>query len=495
MELRRVLEGLKNIKVRGNLDLEISNIENNSKKVTPDSLFVAISGFDFDGHKFVGEAIENGATAVMLDMNADLKGIKIPAGVTVIIAEDTRYALAISACNFYGNPSRKFKLIGVTGTKGKTTTTYMIKAILEKQGYKVGLIGTIENFIGEDSLGKSNRTTPESLELQRMFYKMAAQKMDYVVMEVSSQSLKLNRVAGCDFDIGVFTNLYKDHISEKEHTDLEDYFESKKKLFTMCKKGFVNFDDFKGIKIVNTMKNCSFKTYAIDNSADYLAKDITITNVSVDYKVKINGKNERIKVNIPGRFSVYNSLAAIAVCEYLGVSTENIKEALESVKVSGRSELVQNKAELAIMIDYAHTAESLENILQAVKSYTKGKVICVFGCGGDRDKHKRPEMGEVAGRIADFSIITTDNPRTEEPEEIIKEIEEGIKKTKGKYKVIVDRKEAIKEAIKMMNNRDIVVLAGKGHEPYQEINGVKYPFDERIIVNDIIKELNLEKKD
>ncbi len=495
MELRRVLEGLKNIKVRGNLDLEISNIENNSKKVTPDSLFVAISGFDFDGHKFVGEAIENGATAVMLDMNADLKGIKIPAGVTVIIAEDTRYALAISACNFYGNPSRKFKLIGVTGTKGKTTTTYMIKAILEKQGYKVGLIGTIENFIGEDSLGKSNRTTPESLELQRMFYKMAVQKMDYVVMEVSSQSLKLNRVAGCDFDIGVFTNLYKDHISEKEHTDLEDYFESKKKLFTMCKKGFVNFDDFKGIKIVNTMKNCSFKTYAIDNSADYLAKDITITNVSVDYKVKINGKNERIKVNIPGRFSVYNSLAAIAVCEYLGVSTENIKEALESVKVSGRSELVQNKAELAIMIDYAHTAESLENILQAVKSYTKGKVICVFGCGGDRDKHKRPEMGEVAGRIADFSIITTDNPRTEEPEEIIKEIEEGIKKTKGKYKVIVDRKEAIKEAIKMMNNRDIVVLAGKGHEPYQEINGVKYPFDERIIVNDIIKELNLEKKD
>lgn len=495
MELRRVLEGLKNIKVRGNLDLEISNIESNSKKVTPDSLFVAISGFDFDGHKFVGEAIENGATAVMLDMNADLKGIKIPAGVTVIIAEDTRYALAISACNFYGNPSRKFKLIGVTGTKGKTTTTYMIKAILEKQGYKVGLIGTIENFIGEDSLGKSNRTTPESLELQRMFHKMAVQKMDYVVMEVSSQSLKLNRVAGCDFDIGVFTNLYKDHISEKEHTDLEDYFESKKKLFTMCKKGFVNFDDFKGIKIVNTMKNCSFKTYAIDNSADYLAKDITITNVSVDYKVKINGKNERIKVNIPGRFSVYNSLAAIAVCEYLGVSTENIKEALESVKVSGRSELVQNKAELAIMIDYAHTAESLENILQAVKSYTKGKVICVFGCGGDRDKHKRPEMGEVAGRIADFSIITTDNPRTEEPEEIIKEIEEGIKKTKGKYKVIVDRKEAIKEAIKMMNNRDIVVLAGKGHEPYQEINGVKYPFDERIIVNDIIKELNLEKKD
>ena len=490
MELKKVLEGIKNIKIRGNVDLDISNIENNSKKVTQNSLFVAIKGFDVDGHKFVEEAIKNGAIAVMLDMNADLKGIKIPKDITVIIAEDTRYALAIAACNFYDNPSRKFKLIGVTGTKGKTTTTFMIKAILEKQGYKVGLIGTIENYIGEDSLGKSIRTTPESLDLQRIFYKMANEKIDYVVIEVSSQSLKLNRVAGCDFDIGVFTNLYKDHISEKEHTDLEDYFESKKKLFTMCKKGFVNFDDFKGIKIVNTVKNCNFKTYGIDNTADYLAKDITITNVSVDYKVKIHGKNERIKVDIPGRFSVYNSLAAIAVAEYLGVSTENIKEALETITVTGRSELVPNKAELAIMIDYAHTAESLENILQAVKSYTKGRVICVFGCGGDRDKHKRPEMGEVAGRIADFSIITTDNPRTEAPEDIIKEIEEGIKKTKGKYKVIVDRKEAIKEAIKMMNNKDIVVLAGKGHEPYQEINGVKYPFDERIIVKDIIKELN-----
>ena len=457
-------------------------------------MFVAIKGFDVDGHKFVEEAIKNGAIAVMLDMNADLKGIKIPAGITVIIAEDTRYALAIASCNFYDNPSRKFKLIGVTGTKGKTTTTFMIKTILEKQGYKVGLIGTIENYIGEDSIGKSTRTTPESLDLQRMFHQMVKEKMDYVVMEVSSQSLKLNRVAGCDFDIGVFTNLYKDHISEKEHTDLEDYFESKKKLFTMCRKGFVNFDDFKGIKIVNTIKSCSFKTYGIDNTADYLAKDITITNISVDYKVKIHGKNERIKVNIPGRFSVYNSLAAIAVTEYLGVSTENMKEALENITVSGRSELVPNKAELAIMIDYAHTAESLENILQAVKSYTKGRVICVFGCGGDRDKHKRPEMGEVSGRVADFSIITTDNPRTEEPEEIIKEIEEGIKKTKGKYTVIVDRREAIKEAIKMMNNKDIVVLAGKGHEPYQEINGVKYPFDEREIVKDIIKELNIENK-
>ena len=490
MELNQILNGIKNIKVKGDQNIEISSIECNSKNVKQNSLFVAIRGFEVDGHNFVNEAIQNGAIAVMLDVNANLKQLTIPTNITVIIAEDTRYSLAISACNFYGNPSRRFKLIGVTGTKGKTTTTYMIKSILEKQGYKVGLIGTIENFAGEKSLGKSDRTTPESLELQKMFYSMAKEKVEYVVMEVSSQSLKLNRVAGCNFDIGVFTNLYKDHISEKEHPNLEDYYESKKKLFEMCKTAFVNFDDFKGIKIAETVDGCNFKSYAIDNSADYLAKDITITNVSVDFKVKINGKNERIKVNIPGRFSVYNSLAAIAVAETLGVSTDNIKEALSCITVPGRSELVANKMELAIMIDYAHTAESLENILQAVKTYTKGRVICVFGCGGDRDKGKRPLMGEVAGRVADYTIITTDNPRTEKPEDIIDSIEEGIKKTKGNYKIIVDRKEAIKEALKMMNKRDIVVLAGKGHEPYQEINGVKYPFDEREIVKSLLDEIN-----
>lgn len=489
MRLKNLLEGIPNYRVKGNQDLEIKNIESNSKKVTDGTLFVAIRGFDFDGHKFVEEAIGNGATAVMLDMNADLKGLKIPENVTIIIAEDTRIGLAVVSCNFYDNPSRKFKLIGITGTKGKTTTTYMLKSILEKAGHKVGLIGTIENYSGDESLGKSNRTTPESIELQRMFYQMAQEKVDIVVMEVSSQSLKLNRVYGCDFDIGVFTNFYKDHISLKEHSDMDDYFNSKLKLFSMCKKGFVNMDDFKGIKVKNSAKNCDIKTYAINNEADLLAKDITITNVSVDFKIKVDGKNERIKVNVPGRFSVYNSLAAISVAREFKVTVENIKEGLENISVPGRSELVPNKQELAIMIDYAHTPESLENILSAVKTYTRGRVICVFGCGGDRDKTKRPLMGEVAGRVADFSIVTTDNPRTEEPAQIISEIEAGISKTKGKYKVIEDRREAIKEALKMMNKNDIVVLAGKGHEPYQEINGEKLPFDERIIVKELLTEL------
>lgn len=488
MELKNLLNGVKNFKVKGDLELDIKNIESNSKKVTNGSLFIAIKGFDFDGHEFISEAIENGAIAVMLDISADLKNVKIPKDITVIITDNTRHALAMVSCNFYKNPSKNFKLIGVTGTKGKTTTTYMIKSILEKAGYKVGLIGTIANYIGEECLGDSNRTTPESLELQRLFYKMALEKVDYVVMEVSSQSLKLNRVAGSYFDYAIFTNLYKDHISLKEHADMNDYFESKLKLFSMCPKGFVNADDFKCSKIKSTAKNCEIKTYSIDNSSDLIAKDITITNISVDFKSKINGRNERVKVNIPGRYSVYNALAAISFATSVGIKEDVIKEALAEITVPGRNELVPNNKELAVMIDYAHTAESLENVLQATKTYTQGRVLCVFGCGGDRDKAKRPRMGEVATRIADYSIITSDNPRTEEPEAIIKDIEEGATKTKGKYEVIVNRKEAIKKAIKMLNKRDILIIAGKGHENYQEINGEKIPFDERKIVKEILGE-------
>jgi len=308
-----------------------------------------------------------------------------------------------------------------------------------------------------------------------------------VVMEVSSQSLKLHRVAGCDFDIGVFTNFSQDHISEKEHPDMEDYFNSKLKLFKMCKVAYANADDFHTAKLPKLApEGCEVTTYGIDNFCNVLAKDITITNSYVDFKVKIGMKNERIKTCIPGRFSVYNSLAAICVATRLGANAEQIKEALEEVRVPGRSELVNNKKDLTIMIDYAHSPESLENILNAVKSYTRGKVISLFGCGGDRDNSKRPLMGEISGRIADYTIITSDNPRTEDPEKIVAQIEEGIKKTKGKYIVIVDRVEAIKAAIKMADRNDIIVLAGKGHEPYQEINGIKYPFDERIIVNSII---------
>ena len=489
MQLDKILKGIENYKSKGNIEIDISSIEDNSKNVKPGGLFIAVKGYDFDGHDFVNEAISNGAVAVILDMNADLKKLKISEDITVVIVKDSRIALAVCACNFFGNSSKKFTLIGVTGTKGKTTTTYMIKSILEKAGKKVGLIGTIENYIGDKSLGESSRTTPGSIELQKMFYEMAKEKCEVVVMEVSSQSLKLNRVLGSYFDIGVFTNFSGDHISEKEHSSMDDYFKSKEKLFAMCSKGFVNADDFKTWILEKDSPKCNFKTYGIDNTCDLLAKDVTITNVSVDYKVKIGTKNERIKVNIPGRFSVYNSLAAISVAQELGVSVENMKEALLDITVPGRSELVNNSDEYPIMIDYAHTVDSLTNILKAVKTYTKGRVICVFGCGGDRDKEKRPLMGEVAGKIADYSIVTTDNPRTEEPEEIIKEIEAGIAKTKGKYEVIVDRKDAIKKAITMMNKKDITVICGKGHEKYQEINKEKIPFDERKIIKEILEEM------
>ena len=495
MELKRMLVGLEGLKVRGNLDLEINGLESNSKEIKKDYLFIAIKGYAVDGHKYINNAIENGAIAIIVEEGCNLKELNIPENITVVMAKNTREALAICASNFYNNPSSKFKLIGVTGTKGKTTTTYMIKEILEKAGKKVGLIGTIATYINGKKIQDSDRTTPESLELQQIFSKMVEAGVEVVVMEVSSQSLKLHRVDGCEFDLALFTNFSEDHISKNEHPDMEDYFQSKLKLFKMCKNGIVNVDDLHGAKIPVLFPESNITTYGIDNYANVLAKDITITNAYVDFKVKITDRNERVKTGIPGRFSVYNSLAAICVAQKFGISPEVVKEALLEVRVPGRSELVNNKRELTIMIDYAHSPESLQNILQAAKSYTRGRVISVFGCGGDRDTGKRPQMGEISGKIADYTIITSDNPRTEEPQKIVDQIEEGIKKTKGKYEVIVDRTEAIEKAIKMANKRDIIILAGKGHEPYQEINGVKYPFDERIIVNDIIEKLDnsLEK--
>lgn len=489
MKLKEMLVGLNGLKVKGDLEINIKGIESNSKEVKKEYLFIAIKGFNTDGHQYISNAIKKGAVAVMIEEGCDLKALAIPEGITIVMAKNTREALAICSSNFYDNPSRKFKLIGVTGTKGKTTTTYMIKEILEKAGKKVGLIGTIATYINGKKVKESDRTTPESLELQREFGEMVKNGVEVVVMEVSSQSLKLHRVDGCEFDMVVFTNFSEDHISEKEHPDMQDYFNSKMKLFQMCKTGITNADDLYGAKIPKLFPDSNITTYGIDNFANVLAKDITITNSYVDFKVKVTDRNERVKTSIPGRFSVYNSLAAICVAQKFGISPEAVKEALEEVRVPGRSELVNNKKELPIMIDYAHSPESLQNILQAVKSYTRGKVISVFGCGGDRDSGKRPIMGEISGRIADFTFITSDNPRTENPEEIVSQIEEGIKKTKGKYKVIVDRTQAIKEAIEMATKRDIIILAGKGHEPYQEINGEKHPYDERIIVNEIIEKL------
>ena len=459
MKLKEIIIGLEGLKAKGDLKLEIKGIESNSKQVKKNDLFIAIKGYITDGHQYIENAIKKGATAIMVEEGCDLQALNLPEEITIIMAKNTREALAICSANFYDNPSKKFKLIGVTGTKGKTTTTFMIKEILEKAGKKVGLIGTIATYLNGEKIKESERTTPESLELQKEFAQMVEAGVEVVVMEVSSQSLKLHRVDACKFDMVLFTNFSEDHISPNEHPDMQDYLDSKLKLFQMCKTGIVNADDLYGAKIPKLFPDSNITTYGIDNFANVLAKDITITNSYVDFKAKITDKNERIKTGIPGRFSVYNSLAAICVAQKFGISSDIVKGALLEVRVPGRSELVDNKKEIPIMIDYAHSPESLQNILQAVKSYTRGRVISVFGCGGDRDAGKRPQMGEISGRIADFTFLTSDNPRTEDPQKIIDQIEEGIKKTKGKYKVVVDRTQAIKEALQMAKKKDIIVLA------------------------------------
>ena len=484
MELKKLLNGLENLKARGNLDIDINKVEMDSRKIESGDIFIAIKGFEADGHEYIDSAIKNGARAIMVEEGVALSKLSVPEEVTLIVAKDTRKALAKVADNYYNHPSKKLKLIGITGTKGKTTTTFMIKNILEKAGKKVGLIGSVATYIGNEKLQDNDRTTPDSL--QELFSRMVDANVDIAVMEVSSQSLKLDRVYGLDFDICVFTNFSEDHISPKEHTDMKDYFESKVKLFDMCKVAFLNADDINVMKVKKMNKPCEIKTYGLDNYCDIVAKDITVMNSGADFKVKIGNRNERIKVAIPGRFSVYNALAAIAVTTKCGADAEQIKQAMLDIKVPGRSELVSNKLGLTIMIDYAHSPKSLENILKSTKTYTQGDVILVFGCGGNRDAGKRPIMGEIAGELADFTIITSDNPRFEEPEMIIEQIEIGMKKTNGKYICIEDRREAIKHAMKIATKRDIIILAGKGHEPYQEIKGEKFDFDERKIVAEIV---------
>ncbi len=489
MRLSEVLEDIADVEVDGNSDLEVKEIQCDSRKVEKDNMFVAIVGFKTDGHEYIDGAVAQGATVVAVQKNA-WNGQKID-GVTYVIAEDTRKLLALASCNFYHHPSRDFKLVGVTGTKGKTTTTYMIKKIMEKAGKKVGLIGTIANMIGDETV-EASRTTPESVDLQRLFRKMADEKCDVVIMEVSSHALALDRVLGCAFDIGIFTNLTQDHMDF--HETFDNYLAAKAKLFTMCKDGYINCDDMYAKKLAE-MATCPITTFGIDNNPYVSARDIIITNTYSDFKMPFNKVMQRIRVNIPGRFTVYNALGAICASVKLGASVENIIEGLEEVRVPGRSEMVPNDRNLTVMVDYAHSPDSLENILRTVKTYTKGKVICVFGCGGDRDKTKRPIMGEIAGRLANYTVITSDNPRTEDPNIIVKEIEEGMKKTKGQYIVIVNRKKAIEHAIKQAKKNDLVLIAGKGHETYQEINGEHHHFDDREVAKEAMKKLPESKAD
>ena len=489
---------LTNVEIKnktGNLDIDITNIHSDSRKIKEGGLFIAINGFSKNGISFIPSALENGAKAIIVEPDVDINSLNIPTDVPVISVYNTRKALAETASTFYDNPSSKLKLIGVTGTKGKTTSSFMIKSILEAHGLNVGLIGSIAIYINGEKVEDTDRTTPESIEIQKYLNLMVERNVDVAIIEVSSQALKLERVTGCEFDIGLFTNLTEDHISPKEHPDMEDYFNCKLKLLEIAKHGIINNDDETVAKIKSILPEKDIKTFSIENSSDFKVnpESLIISDSFIDFCINYNGIEEKIEACIPGKFSVYNAAGAIAVCSYFDVTADEIRNALKNLRVLGRSELVPNKLGLTIMIDYAHTPSSLESILTAVKSYAKGRIICAWGVGGDRDATKRPIMGEISGRLADFTVLMSDQVRTEDPLKILKEIEVGIIPTGKPYKIVVDRTEEIRYAISIAKPGDIIVIPGLGHDLYLERNGVKYPYDERKVISQIIDEM-LENK-
>lgn len=493
MKLKDIIKNVENVQVNGNTEIEITNITSDSRNIKPNGLFFAIKGFVLDGTKFIKSAIENGACAIVVDNTTDIKELNIPANIPIVIVDDIRYALAIFSCNLYDNPSSKLKVIGVTGTKGKTTSTYMIKSILEKAGYKVGLIGSIAIYIGDKKIEDCDRTSSESFKLFETLDLMVKENVDIAIVEVSSQAMKLNRVTGCKFDSVLFTNLSEDHISPKEHANMEEYFNAKLSLAKLAPVVVTNIDNEYTKQLPDLLPDKKIVTFSLENeSADIYAKDLVPSNSFVDFTLVMNEEDSNIHLSIPGEYMVYNALGAIGIASLFGANVENFKEGLSNFKVFGRSEMVPNKLGLTIMIDYAHTPASLESILKTVKPYTKGKVICTWGVGGDRDKAKRPIMGEISGTLADYTILTCDQARTEDPRDIIADIEVGMKKVGGKYTVIVNRTEAIRHAISIATKDDIIVLPGLGSDLYIEYMGVKYPYNERTVIADIIDEMLAE---
>ena len=457
-------------------NIDITSIAYDSRKVTDNGLFVCIKGYETDGHKYAQSAVDNGAAVIVAED-------KIDVDVPVVYVDNSRRALAELACTFYSNPSEKFSLIGITGTNGKTTITYLIKSILEAAGKEVGVIGTNQNIIGDKLLltKSTTPTTPNSLELQQLFTEMTHYGAEYVVMEVSSHALELDRVYGCKFDVGVFTNLTQDHLDF--HKTMENYLNAKAKLFALSGKGVVNYDDDGGMAIAERGECPDILTIGIDVDCNLRAENIKITARGTQFDMIYNGVAYDTTVAIPGKFSVYNSLCAAGAALQLGIDIEDIIKGLKSATgVVGRVEVVPTETDYTVIIDYAHTPDGLMNIIKSVKGFAEGRVITLFGCGGDRDNTKRPIMGEIAGKLSDFCIITSDNPRTENPESIINEIEAGMKRTNGEYVKITNRREAIGYALDIAKKGDVIILAGKGQETYQIIGKEKFDFDERIEV-------------
>lgn len=459
-----------------------------SRKVQKGCLFICITGANVDGHDFAQEVVDKGAGALLVEREPKLSEEK-KKNITIIKVEDTRYAMAHIAAAYYGYPARLLKTIGITGTKGKTTTTYLIKSILEKAGHRVGLVGTIEAVIGDMAI-PANNTTPESFVLQEYFRRMVDAGCDTVVMEVSSQGLMMHRTQGFVFDIGILTNVEPDHIGPNEHASFEEYMACKGLLFRQCRTGIVNRDDVHAGTVIEG-HTCTIETYGFDKDADLRAENLRLMHKpgSLGVVFDVRGLMEfSAEIATPGCFSVYNALTAIAVCRHFNVAMEDIQRALPKARVKGRIEMIPVSDRFTLMIDYAHNAMALESLLTTLKEYEPNRLVCLFGCGGNRSRMRRYEMGEVSARLADLTIVTSDNPRFEEPQAIIDDIITGIQRADGNYVEICDRKEAIAYAIDHAEPGDIIVLAGKGHEDYQEIKGIKYPMDERVLIQEILNE-------
>ncbi len=488
MNLSQLLEKTEYTCLQGPVDREVKSLCNDSRKVEEGSLFFCIRGAVSDGHSYVPEVIGRGAKVLVVE-----EEVSAPDTVTVIRVENTRLAMALMSAAWFGYPADEMRIIGVTGTKGKTTVTYMVKSILESAGYRVGLIGTIEAVIGDESIPAHN-TTPESYTIHEYFRRMADAGCQVVVMEVSSQGLKLDRTAGIPFEIGIFTNIEPDHIGPAEHESFEDYLECKSRLFRQCRLGIMNADD-RHLDEILRGHTCEVETFGFSEKADVRAEDMHLISspgyLGIAYTASWKDPERTtfdVEIDIPGKFSVYNSLTAIAICRHFHVDVAYIQKALKKAKVKGREELIRVSDDFTLMIDYAHNAMALKNLLGTLREYQPHRLICVFGCGGNRSRLRRFEMGEVSGNLSDLTVITSDNPRSEDPEAIIADIVTGIEKTDGKYLTITDRREAIAWAIHHGEPGDIIVLAGKGHEDYQEICGVRYPMDERVLIREILQE-------
>lgn len=486
MELSKLLEKTEYKLLSGSIDVQVQDIVYDSRKAKEGTVFVCIPGAQADGHNYIESAVANGTKVIVVE-----RDVEYIEGITYIQMEDTRKGLSYMSAALFDYPAEKLKVIGLTGTKGKTTTTFMIKSILEKSGKKVGIIGTIGVFMG-DTYIQTHNTTPESYDIQYYLRQMADMGCDAAVMEVSSQALKLNRTAGITFDYGIYTNLSPDHIGENEHKDMEEYIYCKSLLFKQCRHGIFNIDDEHAPDMMDNAV-CDKVTYGFSEEADLTAGNVKylIEPGFIGIEFEVSGLEKGLlKVNTPGKFSAYNAMAAICVTKLLGTDFGSMQSALKEVAVRGRVEPVKISDRFNLLIDYAHNAMSLESLLTTIKDYEPGRIVCLFGCGGNRSKLRRYEMGEISGKYADLSVITADNSRFEDVMDIIEDIKTGIHKTTGEYVVIPDRKEAIKYCIENAKDGDIILLCGKGHEDYQEINGKRYPFDERVIIKEILEEIN-----